>query len=42
MEVNGQLHAPATLPMEKKTPGTRGIGSWIGLGVSIDILEKRK
>ena len=26
----------------ERTPGTHGIGSWIGLKASIDILENRK
>jgi hypothetical protein len=37
MEMNGQLHAPATLP-----PYTYLIGSWLDLRADLDAVEKRK
>jgi hypothetical protein len=38
MEVSGQLHTPAALPLEK----SQWIGGWLSLKVSLDALEKRK
>jgi hypothetical protein len=35
MELNGQLHILATLP-SGKSPGTYGIGGWVGPGAGRD------
>jgi hypothetical protein len=42
MEVSGQLHAPATLPLGERAPGTHWIGGWVGLGAILDTVVKRK
>ena len=40
MKVNGKHNAPATLSLEKKTPSTHCIGSWVG--VSVCLLWRKK
>jgi hypothetical protein len=41
MEVSGQLHDSATVPLGKD-PGTHWIGSWVGPRAGLDVTEKRK
>jgi hypothetical protein len=41
MEVSGQLHAMAALPLEKEPLISSG-GSWVGPRASLDCVEKRK
>jgi hypothetical protein len=41
MEVNGLLHAPATLP-EERAPGIHCVQGWAGSRASLDVMEKRK
>jgi hypothetical protein len=41
MEMSGQLHGPAALPLGKD-PGAHYIGKWAGPGASLDAMEKRK
>jgi hypothetical protein len=42
MEVSGQLHAPAALPLGEIAPGTHWIGGWVGPRIGQDAVEKRK
>jgi hypothetical protein len=42
MDVNGQLHAPATLPFRKRAPGTHLIGGWVGPRAVLGAMVKRK
>jgi hypothetical protein len=43
MEVSGQLHTPAALPLEKfPSPVTNWIGDWVGPRAVLDAVEKRK
>jgi hypothetical protein len=42
MEVNGQLHAPATLPARKRVPDIQWIGGWVGLRADLNAGEYRK
>jgi hypothetical protein len=37
MEVSGQLHAPAALPLEKGPPGTDWIRGWVEIRASCNI-----
>jgi hypothetical protein len=39
--VSGQLHAPATLPPGKQTPGILWIGDWVAPRVGLEDMEKR-
>jgi hypothetical protein len=41
MEVSGQHHAPATVPLGN-SPRIHCIGSWVGLGASLDVVHKKK
>jgi hypothetical protein len=41
MEVSCPFHALAALPLGK-APGTHWIGGWVGPGVDLDDVEKRK
>lgn len=41
MEVTGQLHALAAVPLEKSSD-THWIGGWMGTVASLDVMEKRK
>jgi hypothetical protein len=41
MEVSGQLHAPAALPLGK-VPCTHRIGGWVGPRAFLDAVVKRK
>lgn len=38
MEVSGQPHAPAVLPLWKETPGTRGIEDWVVSRAGMDVV----
>jgi hypothetical protein len=40
--VNGQLQAPAALPLGGKKPGTHRIGVWVGPRAGLDDMEKLK
>jgi hypothetical protein len=40
MEVSGQLHGPAALPLEKEPPRTHWIGGWVGLRAGLDTVVK--
>jgi hypothetical protein len=40
--VSSQLHAPASLPTGKESPGTHWIGSWVGPRPGLDVAQKRK
>jgi hypothetical protein len=40
MEVGGQLHGPAALPT--KTPGSPWIGGFVGLGVGMGTVARKK
>jgi hypothetical protein len=40
--VSGQLHARAALTPKERGPSTHWIGGWVGLGFSLDAVEKRK
>jgi hypothetical protein len=42
MEVNGQLHDPAALPPEKRTPGTNWIGGCVGPRIYLEAVAKEK
>jgi hypothetical protein len=42
MEASGELHAPVSLPPEKKPLGTHWIGGWLGPRAGLDPVEKRK
>jgi hypothetical protein len=42
MEVSSQLHAPATLPLKERDPGTHWIGGWVGPRAVLDVVVKRK
>jgi hypothetical protein len=42
MEVSGQLHACTALLPGEKFPGTHRVGDWMGPGVGMDAVEKRK
>jgi len=42
MEVSGQLHGLVTLPMDKKTPGSRHIRGWVGPKTGLNAMENRK
>jgi len=42
MEVSGQLHAPAALPLGEIAPGTHWIGGWVGPRAICDAVVKRK
>jgi len=39
MQVNGELHAPATVP-RGKNPGTHWVGGWVGLMAGLDTVFK--
>jgi hypothetical protein len=39
--VNGQLHAPATLPPRERTPSTHSIGGWVGPRANLNDVEGR-
>jgi len=41
MEVISQLHAPAALAPRKNT-GTHSVGSCVGSGAGLEVLEKRR
>jgi hypothetical protein len=41
MEVGGQLHTPAALPLEKLPPGTYWIGGWVGPRAGLDAVERK-
>jgi hypothetical protein len=42
MEVNGQLHALATLPPRERAPHTHCIGGWVVPRAGLDAVAKRK
>lgn len=42
MEVSRLLHIPAAFPLGQRPPTIHKIGEWLGLTVSLDLLEKRK
>jgi hypothetical protein len=42
MEVNGQFHAPAALPLGESIPGTYWIRGWEGPRAGLGAMEKRK
>jgi hypothetical protein len=42
MEVSGQFHALAALPLGDITLGVHYIGGWVGPRVGLDVVEKRK
>jgi hypothetical protein len=42
MEVSGQLHAPAALPLGEKAPGTQWIEGWVGPKACLEAVAKRK
>jgi hypothetical protein len=42
MEVNGQIHAPATLPPGQKPSNTHWIGGCVGPRVGLDAVAKRE
>jgi hypothetical protein len=43
MEVSGQFHALATLPLPREIgPGTPWIGGWVGPRAGLDVVVKRK
>jgi hypothetical protein len=42
MEVSGQLHAPAALPLDKNVASTHWIGVWVGIRACLEAVEKRK
>jgi hypothetical protein len=42
MQVSGQFHAPAALPLGIEPPGTHWIGGWVGPRVSLDDVEERR
>jgi hypothetical protein len=35
MEVSGQIHAPAALPSQGRSPNTHCIGGWVGPGTGL-------
>jgi hypothetical protein len=39
--VNGQLHAPAALPLEKEPPSIHWIGGWVNPRAGLDDAEKK-
>jgi len=41
MELSGQLHVPAALPLGE-IPGYHWIGGWVGLRAGLDVVDKRK
>jgi hypothetical protein len=42
MGVNGQLHAPDTLPIVNELPGTHWIEGWMGYRAGMNVELKRK
>jgi hypothetical protein len=42
MKVNGQLHAPATLPLGKRVSVTHWIEGWVGPRAGLDAMKKRQ
>jgi len=42
MEVSGQLHALAALPLGKEQLVSHWIGGWMGPRASLDMVAKRK
>jgi hypothetical protein len=42
MEVSGQLHALAALPLRERAPGTHWIGGWVDPRAVLDAVVKRK
>jgi hypothetical protein len=42
MEVNGQIHDPAALPLAKKSPIPHWIGGCVGPRAGLDTVQKRK
>jgi len=42
MDLSGQLYAPSDLPPGKKPPGTRWIGSCVGLRADLYTVARRK
>jgi hypothetical protein len=42
MEVSGQIHAPAALPLKEKDPGAHWIGGWVGPKAGLDSVVKVK
>jgi hypothetical protein len=42
MEVSGQLHAPAALPLGERAPGTHWIGGRVDPRAGLDDVEKLK
>jgi hypothetical protein len=42
MEVSGQLHTPAALPLGKIAPYTHWTGSLVGPSVNLDAVEEEK
>jgi len=42
MEVSGQLHTLADLPLGKEPPDTHWIGGWVGPRAGLDVMVKRK
>jgi hypothetical protein len=42
MEVNGQIYAPALLPLGKEPPPTRWVGGWVGPRAGLEAVAERK
>jgi hypothetical protein len=40
MQMSGQFHAPATLLLQERAPGTHGIGALVGPRAGLDAVEK--
>jgi len=38
--MSGQLHAPATLPLDRNL-GTQRVGGWVGPTPAVGVLEKK-
>jgi hypothetical protein len=42
VEVSGQLHVPAVLPLRERVPDTNWIGGWVGPTAGLDAVEWTK
>jgi hypothetical protein len=42
MEVSSQPYVPAALTLTERASGTHWIGGWVGPGVGLDAMKKRK